>query len=307
MVLETLPDPVPLADEVLVKIKAVGINPVDTYIRSGNYAKMPKFPYIPGSDGAGVIESVGSGVTDFSVGDRVYMVSDGLGLGAYAEMIAYPKSNIARIPDGISFEQAAALNIPYATAYRALNTRGAVRSGDKVLIHGASGGVGIAAVQIAVAAGATVFATAGSERGLTLVKDNGAHHCFDHSVPGYMSEIRSIAPTGIDLIIENLANVNLDADLAILATFGRIVVVGSRGRLEIDPRMILQKDAVVCGMALWNATAAEVSAIHEALRVDLAGGVLKPVVGRRFSLADAKMAHEAIFEPGALGKIVLVP
>jgi len=307
MVLETLPDPVPLADEVLVKIEAVGVNPVDTYIRSGNYARMPKFPYIPGSDGAGVIESVGSGVTDFSVGDRVYMVSDGLGLGAYAEKIACPKSNIARIPDGISFEQAAAINIPYATAHRALNTRGAVRAGDKVLIHGASGGVGIAAVQMAAAAGATVFATAGSERGLRLVEDNGARYCFNHSVPGYMSEIRSIAPKGIDLVIENLANANLDADLEILATFGRIVVVGSRGRLEIDPRMILQKDAVVCGMALWNATAAEISGIHKALFIDLAAGVLKPVVGKRFSLAEAKMAHEAIFERGAFGKIVLLP
>lgn len=307
MRLESVPDPTPLPHEVLVEIRAVGVNPVDTYIRSGAYARLPQFPYTPGNDGAGVVVQLGSEVSGVCVGDRVYLTGTGLGLGAYAQLVAYSAANIAAIPGTVTFEQAAAVNVPYATAYRALNTRGVVQGGDKVLVHGASGGVGVAAVQLALAAGATVIATAGSARGIQLVKDNGAHHAFNHLDPEYLSKVRAVAPAGVDLVIENLANVNLDADLGILATFGRIVVVGSRGRLQIDPRTILQKDAVVCGMALWNATPVELARIHAALFAGLSSGVLKPVVGRQYPLAEAARSHEAVLEPGAYGKIVLQP
>lgn len=307
MKLESIPDPSPAPHEVLVEIRAVGVNPVDTYIRSGNYAHLPAFPYIPGNDGAGVIVAIGSGVSSFTVGERVYLTGTGLGLGAYAQLVAYPQTDVARIPATITFEQAAAINVPYATAYRALISTGHVRGADRVLVHGASGGVGIAVVQMAVAAGATVFATAGSARGAQLVQQNGAQHVFNHLDPGYVAKIRDRAPDGLDLIIENLASVNLEADLALLATFGRIVVVGSRGKVQIDPRTILQKDATVCGMALWNTTSGEISRIHAALFAGLSNGVLRPVVGRRFGLADAAKAHDAVLEPGAYGKIVLLP
>ena len=237
----------------------------------------------------------------------MYLVGTGLGLGGYAELVAYPTKHIARIPSTISFAQAAAINVPYATAHRALFERARVRGGETVLVHGASGGVGIAAVELAAAAGAKVLATAGTERGLRLVEAHGAHHAFDHGKAGYEAEIRRIAPRGVDVVIENLANVNLDRDLDLLAVFGRVVVVGSRGRVEVNPRTILQKDAVVSGMALWNATEAELASIHAALFAGLAMRALNPVVGRELPLAEAAAAHDAVLAPGAYGKIVLIP
>ena len=152
-----------------------------------------------------------------------------------------------------------------------------------------------------------MLATAGSERGLRLVQEHGAHYGFDHGKDGYEAEIRRVAPHGVDVVIENLANANLDRDLDLLATFGRVVVVGSRGRIEVNPRTILQKDAVVCGMALWNADETELASIHAALFAGLSMQTLKPVVGREFPLADAPAAHEAVLAPGAYGKIVLIP
>lgn len=307
MTVESVADPEPKPGEVLIEVHAAGVNPVDTYIRAGKYAHLPDFPYIPGNDGAGVVTALGSAVVGFSIGDRVYMTGNGLGRGAYAQLVAWPAESVAHIPPALSFEQAAAVNVPYATAYRALACGGGVRGGDRVLVHGASGGVGIAAVQMAVAAGARVFASAGSEQGLQLVRENGAHHVFNHLDPDYLSRIRDFAPDGINFIVENLANVNLDADLKILATFGRVVVVGSRGTIAVDPRTILQKDAVVCGMALWNATSVELARIHAALFAGLSNGTLRPIVGRRFRLAEAAAAHDALLEQKALGKIVLLP
>ncbi|MDB4990406.1 MAG: Quinone oxidoreductase [Myxococcaceae bacterium] len=299
--------PKPGPKEVLVEVRAVGVNPVDTYIRSGAYSKLPSYPYIPGNDGAGVVRAVGVDVSNFAVGDQVYLLGSGLGLGAYAEMAVYPASSVARFPSTIGFAQAAAINVPYATAHRALFARAHLLGGETILIHGASGGVGIAALQLAVAAGATVLATAGTDRGLRLVGEHGAHRAFDHNKPGYELDILRAAPRGVDVVIENLANVNFDRDLELVAPFGRIVIVGNRGRADINPRAILQKDAVVSGMALWNATDSELASIHAALYAGLANQTLRPVVGREFALRDAAAAHEAVLAPGAYGKIVLIP
>jgi len=304
---EEAADPEPGPGEVLVEIHAVGVNPVDTYIRSGGYSKLPVYPYIPGNDAAGIVRGLGAGVTGWAVGDRVYLVGTGLGLGGYAEQVAYSAKHLARIPDAITFGQAAAVNVPYATAHRAVFERARVIGGETVLVHGGSGGVGIAAIELAAAAGATVIATAGTERGLRLVEEHGARYAFDHGKAGYEEAIRKLAPDGLDVVIENLANVNLDRDLELLARFGRIVVVGNRGRIEINPRTILQKDAVVSGMALWNATDAELASIHATLYAGLSKGVLNPVVGRELPLAEAAASHDAVLAPGAYGKIVLVP
>jgi NADPH2:quinone reductase len=307
MKLETVADPSLGPTDVLIDVRAAGINPVDTYIRSGNYKTLPSYPYTPGSDAAGVIRAVGSAVTEVSVGDRVYNIGWGVGLGAYAELLAAPARSVARIPGNLTFAQAAAINVPYGTAFRALFDRARLAGGETVLVHGASGGVGMAAVQLAVAAGANVLATAGSQRGLDLVLEHGAVRAFDHRDPAYLDEIRRAAPNGVDVVIENLANVNLDKDLDMLAMFGRIVVVGCRGAVEVHPRTLLLKDAVVYGMALANATPADLARIHASLRAGLRQGTLKPVVGRELPLAEAAQGHHAVLEPGAHGKIVLVP
>ncbi len=306
MRLEEVADPQPGAGQVLVRVKAAGVNPVDTYIRSGIYANRPPLPYTPGSDAAGVVEAVGEGVTAFAPGDRVY--TSGTLSGAYAELALCSEAQLHTLPERVSFEQGAGVNVPYATAYRSLFYRAHAQPNETVLVHGASGGVGIAAVQIAVAHGMWVFGTASSERGQELVRAQGAQHVLDHSDPGYLQQVLDLTGgQGVDLILEMLANVNLGKDLTVLAKGGRVVVIGSRGTVEINPRDVMARDAAILGMLLFNASEKELAAIHAALVAGLANGSLNPIVGEEIPLADAPRAHEAVMASGAYGKIVLKP
>src|SRR3954468_15175068 len=303
--LEEVPDPRPAAGQVVVAVRAVGVNPVDTYVRSGRY-NQKDFPYTPGADAAGVVESVGSGVRSFKPGDRVYTA--GSLTGAYAQKTLATESQVHPLPAKVTFPQGAALGVPYATAYRALHHRAQARPAETVLIHGASGGGGTAALQLARAAGMVVVGTGGTDRGRRLVADNGAHHVLDHTSPNYLDDLTKLTDgRGVDVVIEMLANVNLDKDLNVLAKRGRIVVVGSRGRIEIDPRGTMKNDADIRGMTLFNATEAELKEIHAALVAGLENGTLRPVIGKELPLSEAPQAHEAVMHPGAHGKIVLVP
>jgi NADPH:quinone reductase len=291
--------------EVLVRIYAVGINPVECYIRSGTYGSLPELPYTPGSDAAGVVEAVGEDVVDFQPGDRVYCA--GTLSVSYAEYAVCDSSQIFFLPEHLSYAQGAALGVPYATAYRALHQRAQARPGEIVLIHGASGGVGLACVQLARAAGMFVFGTAGTERGREVVLANGAHGAFDHNDPDHFDEfIDTTNGYGADVILEMLANVNLEGDLKSLALFGRVVIIGSRGRIEIDPRDAMRRDADIRGMVLFNASDSELYRIHMALGAGLANGSLNPVVSQEFAFDDVAAAHEAVMSPGTVGKLVLV-
>ena len=305
MKLEEIPDPVAGPGQVLVKVHAVGVNPVDTYIRSGRYGQKV-FPYTPGADAAGVVEAVGAGVTSVKVGDRVYTA--GTVTGTYAEKTLVAEARVFRLPDNVSFAQGAALGVPYGTAHRALFGRARAMPGESVLVHGASGGVGTAAVQLARAAGMTVIGTGGTDRGRQLVREQGARHVIDHGDPNYLQELMDLTGgRGVDVILEMLANVNLAKDLTVLAKFGRVVVIGSRGKIEIDLRDTMGRDADIRGMTLFNATDAELAGIHAALIAGLENGTLRPIVGKELPLANAPRAHEAVMEPGAYGKIVLLP
>lgn len=308
--LEEVPDPKPGEGQALVRIHAVGVNPVETYVRSGAYAQLPTLPYIPGADGAGVVKALGPGVTALKVGDRVYLTGTAgeRMTGVYAELAVVNVGQAKPLAPAVSFSQGAAIGVPYGTAYRGLFHKARVIAGDTVLVHGASGGVGVAAVQLANAAGATVIGTAGTERGRKLVREQGAHHALDHTAPNYLAEVTRITDgRGPNVIIENLANVNLQKDLDILARYGRIVVIGNRGSLEFNPRSAMSKDAVIYGLALWNATPEEMASIHAGLVAGLANGTLRPVVGRELPLKDAAVAHAAVLEPGSYGKIILIP
>ena len=307
--LEEVPDPSAGAGEVLVRVHAAGVNPVDTYIRSGTHGRTPSLPYTPGTDGAGVIEAVGPGEDGVTCGDRVYFSGTASGgyTGAYAEKAVCLANQVHPLCASLSFAQGAAVGVPYATAHRALFGRAQSRSGETVLVHGGSGGVGVAAIQLARAHGMTVFATAGTERGLALTTAQGATRAFDHTSPSYLAEILSATSNrGVDVIIEMLANINLDEDLGLLALRGRVVVVGNRGRVEIDARQTMGKDAAVLGMALGNVSPLDMVQIHSELVAGLGDGSLKPVVGREFPLHQAPEAHRAVMESGAFGKIVLV-
>ncbi|HEX5736827.1 MAG TPA: NADPH:quinone reductase [Blastocatellia bacterium] len=304
--LEDVPEPVAGPGQVVVRLHAIGVNPVDTYIREGRHAVKPSLPYTPGSDGAGTIEVVGEGVEWAAPGDRVY--TGGSLSGTYAEKSLCHESHVHPLPAHVSYAQGAAVNVPYATAYRALFHRAQARAGEVVLVHGASGGVGTAAVQLARAAELTVIGTAGTDEGRRLVKEQGAHHVLNHREEGYLDQVLDLTGgRGVEVILEMLANVNLGKDLTVLARFGRVVVIGSRGTVEIDPRATMTRDASILGMTLMNVSDVERAAIHAALVAGLENNTLRPVVGREFKLAEAARAHEAVLEPGAYGKIVLIP
>ena len=303
--LEEVATPQPAPGQVLVRMHAIGVNPVETYIRAGAYARLPALPYTPGNDGAGVVEQIGDSVTEFKPGDHVYTA--GSLSGTYAEFALCRTDQAHRLPENASFAQGAAMGTPYATAYRGLFQRAEAKPGETVLVHGASGGVGTAAVQLARARGLRVLGTAGSEEGRKLVRAQGAHEVFDHRAPDHFEQIMNATnERGVDVIVELLANVNLGKDLTILAKGGRVAIVGSRGRVEIDPRDTMQRDVDLRGMVLPNTPPAEMASIHAALVAGLENGTLRPVIGKEFPLAAAVQAHRAVTESGALGKIVLV-
>ena len=304
--LEEVPTPKPDAGQVLLRVRAVGVNPYDTYMRAGTYAIKPPLPYTPGSDAAGTIEAIGSGVTKVKPGDRVYTAKTLT--GAYAEYALALEEQVHRLPDNVSFEQGAGVWVPYGTAFHALYHFAKARAGETVLVHGASGGVGTAAVQMARAMGMTVFGTAGTDKGLDLVKREGAHQAFNHRSAGYQQEImKASGDKGMDVILEMLANVNLGGDLKMLAQNGRVVVIGSRGDTTITPRDLMSRRASVRAFTLWAAQPAETAEIHAGLYAGLEKATLRPVVGKQFPLADAARAHKEILEPGAAGQIILVP
>ena len=304
--LEEVPTPKPGNGQVLVRVHGAGVNPYDTYMRAGTYAIKPPLPYTPGSDAAGTIEAVGPDVKRVKPGDRVYTASTVS--GAYAEYALALEQQVHRLPENISFVQGAGVWVPYGTAYHALHHFAEARAGETVLVHGASGGVGTAAIQIARGMGLTVFGTAGSEKGLELVKKEGAQKAFLHGKAGYQDEImKATEGRGVNIILEMLANVNLASDLKMLAQSGRVIVIGSRGDVTITPRDLMARRASVRAFTLWAAQPREEVEIHAGIVAGLENGTLRPVVGKQIPLAEASRAHKEVLESGATGKIVLIP
>jgi len=303
--LEDVATPKPSGGEVLVRIHAAGVNPYDTYMRAGTYAVKPPLPYTPGSDGAGVVEAVGEGVKKVKKGDHVYTARTLT--GAYAEHALALEEQVHLLPPNIDFKQGAGIWVPYGTAYHALHHSAKAHASETVLVHGASGGVGIAALQIARAMGLKVLGTAGTPKGLELAEREGAHQVFDHRKAGYQEEILQATDNrGVDIILEMLANVNLPLDTQLLANNGRVIVIGSRGEVTINPRELMGRRASIRAFTLWAITAAEEADIHAGLFAGLENGTLRPVIGKVLPLAEAARAHREILEPGSAGKIVLV-
>jgi len=306
LTLNEIPTPKPGPGQVLVRVHAAGVNPYDTYMRAGTYAIKPPLPYTPGSDAAGTVESVGEGIKKVKPGDRVYTARTVT--GAYTEYTLTLESQINLLPEKISFAQGAGLWVPYGTAYTALHHHANAHAGETVRIHGASGGVGHAAVQIARAMGLTVIGTAGTAPGLELVKQEGAHFAIDHRKPTSAEEImKASSGRGVDIVLEMVAHLNLAKDLTLIAQRGRIIVIGNRGEITINPRDLMSRRGAVRGFTLWAATEVETNEIYAGIAAGLENGTLRPVVGKEFPLKDAAQAHREILEPGAFGKIVLIP
>lgn len=306
LTIEEIDDPQVGPGQVLLRVMAVGVNPVEAYIRSGKYGSLPSLPYTPGTDAAGIIEAVGEGVKKLQVGDRVYTF--GTLTGAYAELAVCEPSQVHPLPRTSSFAEGAALGVAGATAWRALFQKGEALPSQVVLIHGATGGVGSTAVQLARAAGLKIVGTGGTEEGRKRTRELGAHLVLDHHDEGYLEKAMAFTDgRGFDLIVEFLANVNLGKDLTVLAPRGRVVIVGSRGPVEIDPRQLMSRDATICGMSLFNANERELAVIHASLFAALESGTLKPLIDLQLPLAKAQEAHRAVMEAGSQGKIILVP
>jgi len=308
--LEELDDPVPGDGEVVVDVYAAGVNPADTYMRNGTYAIVPELPYIPGGDAGGVISAVGVGVERHSVGDRVF-VGAALSFdftGCYAEKVKRKASEVMPLPEGISFAEATAFGVSYTTAHYALFERGGAIAGETVFIHGATGSVGTSAIQLAKRAGLKVIGSGGSTNGLDLIRAEGADHVVDHGKERYLDEVAEITGgNGPELILEMLANVNLAVDMDLAAKFGRIVIIGNRGEITINPRVAMMKELDIRGIALWNASPEQVALIMEDILNGVAEGKVRPIIGRQMPLAEAAVAHVTVLEPGAYGKVVLVP
>ncbi|XP_046567472.1 quinone oxidoreductase-like isoform X2 [Haliotis rubra] len=300
-----VPIPQPKSSEVLIKVSAAGVNPVDTYIRSGVYPAKPALPYTPGMDIAGVVHDVGADVKKFKKGDRVYSMRTSS--GGYAEFTTVEEKYIGRLSDGITFQQGAGIGVPYYTAYRALLLRGEARPGQTVLVHGASGGVGSAAVQVAKSLGIRVLGTAGTPEGVEAVKKNGADVVFNHREEGYIQKIMdATGGEGPDVILEMLANVNLEKDLGMIKLRGRIVNIGSRGPTEINPRATMGKECTITGVMLMISSDADWKEMHAAMEAGMSQGWLRPIVGKEFPLEKAAETHDLIINTkSAQGNIVL--
>jgi NADPH2:quinone reductase len=308
--LEQLPDPVPADGQLLVRVGAAGVNPVETYLRAG-IAAGPPTPYTPGSDAAGVVASVGAGVAATAVGQRVYVI--GTSTGAYAELALCRSDEVFPLPASLSMAQGAAIGVPYGTAHRALFQRGRGAAGETVLVHGASGGVGLAAVQLAAAAGIIVIGSASTDDGRRLLLAQGAAHAVDHSSSAHGEEVLKLTGgRGVDLVVEMRSDVNLGADLALLAARGRVVCVGNRGpgnqgQVGVNARDLMRREGDVLGVMLPNAEHDDMAAVHDGLARGFARGELRPVIAREYRLEDAAQAHRDIEEGHSLGKLVLVP
>jgi NADPH:quinone reductase len=311
--------------QVRVLVRAAGVNPVDTYIRGGQYGALPELPYTPGFDAAGEVVEVSpldaKGMGWPRLGQRVWVGKRGRE-GTYASEVVCQPEQLHPLPDRLSFEEGAGVYVACCTAWRAIFGKAMAKPGETILIHGASGGVGLAAVQLARAAGLGVIGTAGTKEGLDAVMAAGAHAAVNHRVSGYEAEIREtltrawfgharprgeIGSAGIDIVLENLANVNLQRDLDLIAPRGRVVVVGNRGALEFNPRAAMGKEATIMGMSLMNMTAAEEATTYAGVQAALDAGALKPVVGAVLPLAEASEAHRRVMAGGHVGKIVLTP
>ncbi len=310
LVYEDVPTPEPGPSQILVKVAAATVNPIDVAVRENRFPTPKDPPKTLGSDGAGVVESVGSEITSVRPGDRVSFSGLGIGSeGSYAEYALIAETQVVAIPDGLSFVDAAALGMVFPAAYYGLVTRGALKQGETVLVQGASGGVGSASVQLAKALGARVLATASGPGAAELVKGLGAEAVIDFKTEDVAARVLELTgDKGVDLVHELVISANLATDIELVAKGGRIVGTGQGPGAEaaVPIGAAIGKDVSILFMNLGNAGRAGVAAIAREIAGMAAAGKVKPVIGTELPLAEARHAHE-LLEGDHLGKIVLTP
>lgn len=311
--LEETPDPVLKAGEALVDVHAASINFPDLLVIGGTYQKLPPRPFSPGKDMSGVVSAVGAGVTRVKPGDRVVAQIE---YGAYAEKCAVPAANCHVMPAAMSYAEGAAMGLTYLTAHFALVERGACRPGETVLVNGAAGGVGLAAVQIAKALGTTVIASVGSEQKAQLAKRNGADHVVRTDVPDLRDAFRkqvyaAVGARGVDVIVDPVGGDVFDASLRVIAWCGRLVVVGfAEGRIpEIKAGYVLVKNMSLVGLQFSDYREREpekVAAVQQALFAMYEAGTVRPHVMAAYPVTDYPQALAAVRNREVVGKVVLL-
>lgn len=308
MQMQTLPDPVPGPGEVHVRIRAVGLNFPDILMIAGKYQHKPPLPFAPGMEAAGEVIGVGDGVTRFRPGDRVIVGSKG---GLYADQAVVPEASVLPLPDKWSFEEGAAFKSAYMTAYVSLVERGRLQPGETVLIHGAAGGVGLAAVELAAALGANVIATVGSEAKAEAVLARGANHAIDHRKENFRDRVMEITDgRGAEAIYDPVGGDFLFQSLRAIAWGGRLLVIGFAGGTipDVPANYALLKSCRVIGVRAGEYVRKDPAAGERIFShmADLASqGLLTPFVYDVFPLEKAVEALAVISARQVIGKVVL--
>ena len=311
-----LPAPVPTGSQVLVRVKAVSVNPIDTYIRSGAVAMILPMPFIVGCDLAGVVEATGPAAKQFKPGDRVWGSNQGLlgRQGTFAEFAAVEEGWLYPIPPGVSDEQAAALALVGITAHLGLVREAKLRSGEVLFVNGGSGGVGSAVVQIAKALDAQVITTAGSDEKAAVCRELGADLAINYKVQDVDATVKAFAPQGVNVWWETLREPNFDRSVALLAPRGRMILMAGReARPAFPVGPFYVKGCSLHGFAMFNATPEEQRAAATDINHWTAAGKLRARIDRILPLSEAAAAHRlqeqnTLGRAGTLaGKIVLKP
>jgi len=312
--LETVPDPAPARGEVLIEARAMGVNFPDLMVMQGSYQFLPPRPFSPGKEVAGVIGAIGEGVTRFAVGDRVMALPE---YGAFAEKVVVPEAICYRMPPGLPFDEGAVLALAYQTAHFALLERGAFRKGEAVLVTGASGGVGLACVELAKALGATVLAGVTSAAKGELARRHGADHIVDLAAPNLRESLRAqvhaaLGGRGVDLVLDNVGGDAFDGALRALAWCGRLVAIGfASGRIpEVKAGYLLVRNLAVLGLQWTDYRArapGQVRAVQDELYALHAAGALKPEITARYPLERFAEALARFEAREVQGKMVLLP
>jgi len=324
---QQLPDPQPKAGEVLIRVKAIGVNFADLMQRMGLYPGTPKPPFVPGLEIAGVVEKIAEGGRPgegepLRPGDAVAAFPN---FGAYAEWAAVPASQVHRLPAGMRFEDGAAIPVNYLTAYHAMFTMGNLQAGDRILIHGAAGGVGIAAVQLARARGLTIFGTAGPAKQEYLRK-LGVDHPIDYEKSDFVKVVKQYAPDGIEMVMDPIGGKSLARGQQCLGQAGRLVIyglsdaAGTSGKRNLvrgvkalidtprfHPLKLMEKNLAVIGVGMGGVLTRGTivrDELAELFRM-YGEGKIKPVIAKTFLLEQAAEAHQYIHDRKNIGKVIL--
>ncbi|MFN7572520.1 MAG: NADPH:quinone oxidoreductase family protein [Betaproteobacteria bacterium] len=308
--LAELPLPQPAAGEVRIKVAAAGVNFPDALIVQKKYQLQPPLPFVPGTEVAGTVDAVGEGVDAQRIGERVVAF---VGLGGFAEFVCAPATHAVRLPPSVSDEVAAAFTLTFATSQHALLDRGQLKTGETLLVLGAGGGVGLAAVELGKLAGARVVAAASSADKLAAAREHGADVLVDYSQPGWRDAVKTATEGhGADVVYDPVGGRVTDDALRLLAWRGRLLVVGfAAGEIpQLPANLLLLKGASAVGV-FWGEFAKREPRANAAMLAELfdalAQGRLKPHIGRVYPLAEAPRALADLLERRAVGKLVLRP